>query len=120
MAKQPNLLPRELKNLDMKEIDPYLLHVRELRGRNSPPTKQPSTGPNSDRSIINDPTMANNSTPPFNHPGDPEAGSPVQIQSSSELYTDKVDMIDDYQIGDPEIRPSNPLIWLRHFLLGKS
>ena len=45
--------------------------------------------------MINDPTMASNNTPPFIPPGAPEAGSPVHIQSSSELDTDEGDMIDE-------------------------
>ena len=99
MAKQPNQLPRELKKLEAKEIDPSLLHVRELRGRNVngepnlPHNKQPPTGPKSKRSIINDPTTASNKTPPFIPQGDLEARSPVPIQSSSELATDQGDMI---------------------------
>ena len=51
MAKQTNQLPRELKQLDMKEIKLSLLYIRELRGRiineesGTPPFKQPSPGP---------------------------------------------------------------------------
>ena len=50
MAKQPNQLPRELKQLEAKEFDPSLLYVRELRGRsvnesNPPPLRSPP-GPN--------------------------------------------------------------------------
>ena len=33
MAKQSNKLIRELKKLETKEIDPFLLHVKELKGR---------------------------------------------------------------------------------------
>ena len=33
MAKQMNQLPRELKQLDAKVIDPSLLYIMELRGR---------------------------------------------------------------------------------------
>ena len=68
MAKQPNQLPRELKKLEAKEIDPSLLHVRELRGRNvkeepnPPPFSKLLTGPNRELSIRNDPTMASNNT----------------------------------------------------------
>ena len=48
MAKQTNQLHRELKQLDMKEIDPFLLYIRDLGGRSvneesgTPPIKQPS------------------------------------------------------------------------------
>ena len=47
MAKQPNKRPRELKQLEAKEIAPCLLYIRELRDRsvneesNLPPIKQP-------------------------------------------------------------------------------
>ena len=47
MAKQSNKLTRELKQLEAKEIDPSLLHVRDLRGRsvnwesNAPPLISP-------------------------------------------------------------------------------
>ena len=33
MAKQTNQLPKELKQLDAKEIDSFLLYIRQLRGR---------------------------------------------------------------------------------------
>ena len=34
MAKQANQVNRELKRLEAKETNPFLLHVREPRGRN--------------------------------------------------------------------------------------
>ena len=48
MAKQSNKLSGELKQLEAKDTDPSLLHVRELRGRivneesNLPPLNSPS------------------------------------------------------------------------------
>ena len=51
MAKQTNQLCRELKQLDTKETDPYLLYIRELRGSSvneesgTPSIKHPSPGP---------------------------------------------------------------------------
>ena len=47
MAKQSNKLTRELKQLEANEIDPSLVHIRELKGRsvneesNVPYIKQP-------------------------------------------------------------------------------
>ena len=61
MAKQTNQVNRELKRLEAKEIDPSLLYVRELRGRNineesyTHPIRQPSLGPTSMHSAIQNP-----------------------------------------------------------------
>ena len=50
MVKQMKQLPRELKQLDIKEFDPSLLYIRKLRGRSvneesgTPPIKQISPG----------------------------------------------------------------------------
>ena len=51
MAKHTNQLPKELKQLDAKEIYPSVIYIRELRVRSvneetsTPPIKQPSPGP---------------------------------------------------------------------------
>ena len=96
MAKHPNQLPRELKQLEAKEIDPSLLYIRKLRGKikeesNLPPIMQ-LPGPNHKWSIPNSPTTINNT---FHHPSaTPEVISLTSAQSSSELDTDQGDMLD--------------------------
>ena len=100
MAKPPSQLPRELKYLEAKEIDPSLLYTRELRGRsvneesNLLPIKQPPS-PTCKQSITNSPTTTNNSFPPSICQSTPEANSPTSAQSSSELDTDQGYMIDE-------------------------
>ena len=70
MAKQMNQLPRELKQLDAKVIDPSLLYTRELRGRSineesdTPPIKKPSPDPIHVQSLKDNSTPIVNSLPP--------------------------------------------------------
>ena len=99
MAKQPYQLPRELKLLEAKEVDPSLLYIRELRGRNvneesNPPLIKHPTDPNCEQSITNSPTTTDNSLPPPFCQSTPEVNSPTSGQFSSELDTDQGDMID--------------------------
>ena len=99
MAKQPNQLPRELKQPEAKQIDPFLLYIRELRGSsvikesNLPPIKHPP-GPNHKWSITNSPTTTNNSLPPPICKNTLKANSMTLAHSNSELDTDQGDMID--------------------------
>ena len=70
MAKQANQLPRELKQVDVKEIDPSLLNIREMRGRSvkeesgTTPIKQPSPGPTQVHNLKDkSPAIVNGLTP---------------------------------------------------------
>ena len=101
MAKQTNQLPKELKQLDAKEIYPSLLYIRQVRGRSvkeeasMPPIKKPSPGPTSVQSINNNLTPTVDSLPPPICQSTPEASSSISAQSSSELDTDQDEMIDE-------------------------
>ena len=101
MAKQSNKLPRELKQLEAKEIDPSLLHIRELRCKsvneesNLPHIKQPPTGPNGEQNITASPiNVANNLPPPISQSA-PETYCTTSAQSSSELDTGHGNMLDE-------------------------
>ena len=102
MAKQMNQLPRELKQLDVKEIDPSLLYIRELRGRSvnedsgMPPIKQPSPGPTHVQSLKDNPTPIVDGLPSPVYQGTPVASSSIQTQSSSDMDTDQGDMIEEF------------------------
>ena len=66
MAKQSNKRTRELKQLEAKEIDPSLLHSRELRGWSVNKESCTPTGPNHKQSITDDPAIVTNLPPPIN------------------------------------------------------
>ena len=78
----------------MKEIDPSLLYVRELRGRSVneessvPPIKQPSPGPKCVQSIYNKSTPTVEILPLPMCQSTPEASILIPAQSSSKLDTD--------------------------------
>ena len=68
MAKPTNQLNKELKQLEVKEINPSLLYIRELKGRSvneeshMPYIRQPSPGPTHVQSINYNPTPTNESS----------------------------------------------------------
>ena len=89
-----------MKQLKAKETNPFLLYVRELRGRNfneesyTHTIRQPYPGPTHEHSATQNLKSTNHLPTPLGQ-STPASISPVSPQSSLELDTDHGDMIDE-------------------------
>ena len=101
MAAQNNQVARQLKWLNVKEPDPFLLNVRELTGRNvneelhTPSIRQPPQGPICVHGAVQNSKINGIFLPPPINQSTLASVSIILPQSSSDLDTDQGEIIDE-------------------------